>query len=265
MTMKKMNARDLIVDLLLGLQGRAIYIKHIIIAAKLFKINENSIRVAVMRLSNDGVIEAIERGVYQFTLQAHEWADVMLNRKQGIKQTKAWTQQYLAVYTGALGRVDRSALHRRERALKHFGFKELEQGIYIRPDNLALSFDDLFAQLQASGLEPNAKMSLISHWDATTLTQIPNLWPTQQLNQNYVKYSQMIQQWLVTVEQLSLDDAAKESLVLGRQTIAQLMNDPLLPQGFVDVQLREQFALSVLQLDQMGLALWSKFYDGAVL
>ena len=75
----------------------------------------------------------------------------------------------------------------------------------------------------------------------------------------------MIQQWLVTVEQLSLDDAAKESLVLGRQTIAQLMNDPLLPQGFVDVQLREQFALSVLQLDQMGLALWSKFYDGAVL
>ena len=130
---------------------------------------------------------------------------------------------------------------------------------------MALSFDDLFAQLQASGLEPNAKMSLISHWDATTLTQIPNLWPTQQLNQNYVKYSQMIQQWLVTVEQLSLDDAAKESLVLGRQTIAQLMNDPLLPQGFVDVQLREQFALSVLQLDQMGLALWSKFYDGAVL
>ena len=121
MTIAKMNARDLIIDLLLGLQGREISIKQIIIAGKLFEISENSIRVAVTRLSGDGVIEAIERGVYQFTLQSHEWADVMLNRKNGIKQTKKWNQQYLAVFTGELGRVDRTALNRRERALKHFG------------------------------------------------------------------------------------------------------------------------------------------------
>ena len=57
-----MNARDLIIDLLLGLQGREISIKQIIIAAKLFEISENSIRVAVTRLSSDGVIEAIELG-----------------------------------------------------------------------------------------------------------------------------------------------------------------------------------------------------------
>ena len=86
MTIAKMNARDLIIDLLLGLQGREISIKQIIIAAKLFEISENSIRVAVTRLSSDGVIEAIERGIYQFTAKSHEWADVMLNRKNGIKQ-----------------------------------------------------------------------------------------------------------------------------------------------------------------------------------
>ena len=57
MTIAKMNARDLIIDLLLGLQGREISIKQIIIAAKLFEISENSIRVAVTRLSGDGVIE----------------------------------------------------------------------------------------------------------------------------------------------------------------------------------------------------------------
>ena len=88
MTIAKMNARDLIIDLLLGLQGREISIKQIIIAAKLFEISENSIRVAVTRLCSEGVIEAIERGVYQFTVQSHEWANVMLNRKNGIKQTK---------------------------------------------------------------------------------------------------------------------------------------------------------------------------------
>ena len=55
-------------------------------------------------------------------------------------------------------------------------------------------------------------------------------------------------------------NAARESLLLGRQTISLLMNDPLLPEDFVDVQLREQFALSVQQLDQTGLELWRKFY-----
>lgn len=102
MTIAKLNARDLIVDLLLGLQGREISIKQIIIAARLFEISENSIRVAVTRLSSEGVIEAIERGVYQFTNQSREWADVMLNRKNGIKQTKPWNQQFIGVFTGAL-------------------------------------------------------------------------------------------------------------------------------------------------------------------
>lgn len=261
MTIAKMNARDLIIDLLLGLQGREISIKQIIIAAKLFEISENSIRVAVTRLSSDGVIEAIERGIYQFTAKSHEWADVMLNRKNGIKQTKQWDHQYLAVFTGELGRVDRTALNRRERALKHFGFKELEQGIYIRPDNLAISFKEVFLGLQVSGLEKSAKICQINHFDTTTLNKIPKLWPTQTLNQNYKKYSQMIQKWLETVEQLSLDIAAKESLLLGRQTISLLMNDPLLPEDFVDVHLRDQFALSVQQLDQTGLELWQRFYE----
>ncbi|ENX57216.1 MULTISPECIES: PaaX family transcriptional regulator C-terminal domain-containing protein [Acinetobacter] len=264
MTIVKMNARDLIIDLLLGLQGRAISIKQIIIAARLFEISENSIRVAVTRLSSDGVIEAIERGVYQFTVQSHEWANVMLNRKHGIKQTKVWNQQYLAVFTGQLGRVDRTALNRRERALKHFGFKELEQGIYIRPDNLVIGFDQLITKLKTSGLESSAKFCQINHFDTETLTTIIELWSTQTLNQNYQKYSQMIQQWLSTVDQLSLEDAARESLLLGRQTISLLMNDPLLPEGFVDVQLREQFAQSVQQLDQTGLDAWQKFYESSL-
>ncbi len=261
MILIKMNARDLIVDLLLGSQGRAISIKQIIIAAKLFEISENSIRVAVTRLSSEGVIEAIERGVYQFTHRSHEWADVMLNRKRGIKHTKVWNHQYLAVFTGGLGRVDRTALHRRERVLKHFGFKELEQGIFIRPDNLAIEFDDLIIELRNSGLEENARVCQINHFDAHTASSIPSLWPTEILNQSYKKYSQVIQEWLLNVQQLDLEEATKESLLLGRQTISLLMNDPLLPEDFVDVAGRNQFAASVQQLDQTGLALWAKFYE----
>ncbi|MEE9901551.1 MAG: PaaX family transcriptional regulator, partial [Acinetobacter haemolyticus] len=80
-------------------------------------------------------------------------------------------------------------------------------------------------------------------------------------DQNYKKYSQMIQEWLLNVQQLDLEEATKESLLLGRQTISLLMNDPLLPEDFVDVAGRNQFAASVQQLDQTGLALWAKFYE----
>ena len=92
-----------------------------------------------------------------------------------------------------------------------------------------------------------------------TIKIITELWSTKTLNQNYQKYAQMIEQWLETANELDLDIATKESLLLGRQTISQLMNDPLLPEDFVDLKLRDQFAQSVQRLDQIGLELWRRF------
>ncbi len=60
--------------------------------------------------------------------------------KTGIKQTKEW-QQHILLCLQAHWVVDRTALKKRERVLRQFGFKELETGIYIRPDNLAYSFE----------------------------------------------------------------------------------------------------------------------------
>jgi phenylacetic acid degradation operon negative regulatory protein len=123
----------------------------------------------------------------------------MLNRKNGIKQTKPWNQQFIGVFTGALGRVDRTALHRRERALKHLGFKELEQGIYIRPDNLAISFSLLTNYMLRV-------WSKLQNFDPVfdAQTKKIELWSTKTLNQNYQKYAQMIEQWLETANELDL-------------------------------------------------------------
>ena len=74
--------------------------------------SDNGIRVATTRLLNEGMIESVERGIYQLSPSTKEWAKVILNRKNGIKQTKEWQQHYLAVFTGTLGRIDRTALKR---------------------------------------------------------------------------------------------------------------------------------------------------------
>lgn len=257
----KINARHLIIDLFLSSAYPQLTIKQILVAAKLFNLSENGIRVATTRLLNEGMIESVERGIYQLSPSTKDWAKVILNRKNGIKQTKEWQQHYLAVFTGTLGRIDRTALKKRERVLRQFGFKELVTSIYIRPDNLAYSFEKTCEELVLAGLEKEAKICIIQHFEPSTLKQIFSLWDTKQLEKNYEMYSRDITHWLENYTHLSLNDAAVKALLLGRETIALLMNDPLLPTPFVNESARNQFAQDVQQLDAIGQKLWKKIYE----
>ncbi len=87
------------------------------------------------------------------------------------------------------------------------------------------------------------------------------MWDTKQLEKNYEMYSQDIQEWLLNYKNLSLNEAATQALLLGRETITLLMNDPLLPSPFVDEHARNQFAQNVQQLDSIGQKLWQKLYE----
>lgn len=258
---KKLNTRQLVIDLFLGAASTQLTIKQILVGAQIFAITDNGVRVAVTRLMSEGMLESHDRGIYQLTAQAKHWARLMLNRKQGIKQTKNWQGQYLAVFTGHLGRVDRTALKKRERALFQYGFKVLELGIYIRPDNLTDSMLRLFAELKDLGLEQDAKMCIISEFDSQTLEIIPELWDGNKLNRQYLYYIDKIGTWLKHYDSLDLQDAAYEAFYLGRESISLLMKDPLLPTPFVDEQLRQKFADVVQQLDKIGLSIWQKIYD----
>lgn len=263
MTYAKMNARHLIIDLIMGSDGAPITIRQLLLAANLFDFSENSIRVAVTRLSSDGMIESAARGKYQFTRQWQAWATDMLKRKQGIQATKPWNHDYLAVFTGALGRVDRTALKRRERALRQYGFRELQTGLFIRPDNLAESFDETFKRLILSGLEPDANMFRVSHLDTASCQKVASLWHGETLNHTYASISQKIQAWLAQAQDCDVEQAARDSLLLGREAIPLLIADPLLPPPFIDEVARHQFVQDVQQLDQLGQKLWQQFYDTA--
>ncbi|RYY80302.1 MAG: PaaX family transcriptional regulator [Moraxellaceae bacterium] len=260
MSSAKLNVRHLVIDLLIASNGAALTIRQLLLAANLFEFSDNSIRVAVTRLSSDDIIESAGRGKYQLTAQWQHWASDMRKRKQEMQPIKPWTQGYLAVFTGALGRVDRTALKHRERALRQYGFRELEMGLFIRPDNLAQTFEETFSQLQSNGLEPEAVMFQISHVDTNTGRKITNLWHSETLNQTYSSISHKIQIWLAQVDQCDVEQAARESLLLGREAIPLLTHDPLLPPPFIDENTRNQFVRDVQQLDQMGQRLWQQFY-----
>ena len=257
----KINARSLILDLLFADPSAIMSTRHFLLGASLFAISDNSTRVALTRLSAEGMIESVGRGQYQLTSDARELSEPVANRGQELTPTRDWNGQYLAVHTGALGRVDRSALNRRERTLRLIGFRELQSDLFIRPDNLAESLEATEARLFHTGVDSSVPVFIISRFNDVTSKKIPALWDSRALNQRYQKTSQHIQQWLSHYEKLELDIATRESLTIGRQAIPLLMTDPLLPEPFVDLKLRDQFASDVQTLDKIGHQLWQQFFQ----
>lgn len=256
----RLNARALILDLLFANPNVVMSTKQIVLAAQLFEIRDNNIRVALTRLSADGMIQSAGRGVYCLTDQAKQISSPTMTQSKALMATRAWSGNYLAVHTGALGRVDRTALKRRERTLRLNGFRELQADLFIRPDNLAESFASTHDRLINTGLESNAALFIASNFDQHSLQKIPTLWGCKALNERYRKTSAHIQHWLSNMHELDLETATRETLLIGRQAIPLLMTDPVLPDTFVDTQAREQFSLDVLQLDHVGHELWQKFY-----
>jgi phenylacetic acid degradation operon negative regulatory protein len=76
------------------------------------------------------------------------------------------------------------------------------------------------------------------------------------LNTHYVKDHQALQRWITQADQLPLDHAAQQSLLLGRQAIHDVVFDPLLPDSMIDTAARAQFFLTVRQFDDVGQLIW---------
>jgi phenylacetic acid degradation operon negative regulatory protein len=261
----KNNARILIMDLLFADPEIVIHTKQFVMAAQLFGITENNIRVALTRLSSEGLIESAGRGVYRLTLEAKEISEPVVHRTGGLKMTCDWAGDYLAVHTGSLGRADRTALKRRERTLRLSGFRELQSDLFIRPNNFAESLENTRTHLVKNGLDTTVAMFIATKFDDQNTSEVITLWDKEMLNVRYKKISQQIQSWFSIVDQLELGVAARESLLIGRQAIPLMMTDPLLPEPFIDSVLQQQFINDVKRLDLKGHQLWQELNNQILL
>ncbi len=266
MTAVKTNAKHLVLDLLLAADNGtftasgALSVREAIAACQLFGIRENSVRVALARLSAEGFIMAASRGSYCLGPNALELAGEVATWRTAEQRVRPWSGEFIAVYTGALGRADRPALRKRERALDMLGFRELERGLFVRPDNIETNISNVRQRLYSLGLEKEASVFIASEFDPQRSTLIHSLWNGTALNASYLQTHQQLEQWLRHADQLEPDVAARESFLLGGSAIRQVVFDPLLPEPFVDVNARQQFVTTVKQFDQVGHAIWQRFY-----
>jgi phenylacetic acid degradation operon negative regulatory protein len=204
------------------------------------------------------MIEAAGRGAYRLGPNAAELADDVSTWRAAESRVCAWSGAWIVVHCGALGRSDRSALGRRDRALALLGFRELDRGLFVRPDNFTGGVVAVRERLHKLGLDAAAAVFLATAFDAAREARARALWDGRALTQSYRQTRQQLEKWLQHASALEPEVAARESFLLGSSAIRQLVFDPLLPDPLVDTAERRAFVDTVLRFDAAGHVIWRR-------
>lgn len=253
------NPRHLILNLLLGAGGQALSARTAVAACALFGLRENSVRVALARLSAAGLVETFGRGEYRLGPGAARLADEVATWRDAERRVRDWNGAWIAAHVGDLGRSNRAALRARGRALGMLGLRELDRGLFLRPDNLAGGVEAARERLLKLGLESDAAVFVAHGFDAARERRAAALWDGRALTRGYRETRARLEDWLARAGSLALELAARESYLLGDAAIRQLVFDPLLPAPLVDVDARRGFLDAVVRFDAAGHAIWNRF------
>ena len=257
----KLNARHLILDVMLASDAHVLSAREAILACRTFDISENSVRVALVRLSAEGLIEGAGRGSYRLATAARDLAGDIATWRQAEQRLRPWQKDWLVVFSAGLGRSDRTALNRRERALQMLGFRELDKGLHVRPNNIEKDVDAVRKRLHSLGLESDASVFSANDWAPAREKEMLKLWDIEALTRQYESVQIQLRAWMARASDLDPEVAARECFLLGGQAIRHVIFDPLLPDPLVNAKDRQAFVQTVREFDQLGHSIWRKLYD----
>lgn len=254
----RFSPRSLILNLLLAAEERGQSARELIVGCALFGVRENSVRVALVRLAAEGLVEATRRGAYRLGPRAAALAADVATWREAETRVRNWDGGWVTAHVGALGRSDRVALRARDRALAMLGLRELDRGLYVRPDNLAGGVVSARDRLHKLGLDEAAAVFVAMGFDADREVRARGLWDGAALNRGYRATRVALERWRSRAGSLDVETAAREAYVLGNDAIRLLVFDPLLPAPLVDVGERRALATAVREHDRIGRELWRR-------
>jgi phenylacetic acid degradation operon negative regulatory protein len=165
---------------------------------------------------------------------AGSWIGVFLPRKPGI------------------ARRDRTG-----RALAFLGFRALEPGLHVRPDNLAGGVEAARLRLTDLGLDAAALAVGLSALDAPTEARARSLWDVTSLRAGYRRTRLQLERSAERLPRLAPTHAMVESFLLGGQAIRQIVFDPRLPEEMLPGAERRELVARMLDYDKAGRACWA--------
>jgi phenylacetic acid degradation operon negative regulatory protein len=146
-----------------------------------------------------------------------------------------------------------------ERALRFLGFRELEAGLALRPNNLRGGVEQVRSDLIDLGLSAAATVCAIRALDPSRDQRARRLWDGAQLAAGYRESLRTIKQSAARLPRLPVADAMRESFELGGHVLRQLVLDPLLPAPLAPVALRDELVNAMRAYDRVGRDCWAPF------
>lgn len=256
----KRTAKQVILELLTAASDHQGEVANLCAAANVLGVDDGNVRVALARLVAAGTLEFAGRGEYRLAPTTRALTARVTSWRELEKQVRKWDGGWACVQLGDLGRSDRSALRRRERALRLLGFRMLGKTLAVRPDNLVGGIDGLRTQLHALGLDEEAIVFRVTELDATSEARARTLWDADKLTQTYRAMTGRIERFLVAVAELPERAAAREAFLFGSDVLHLLNLDPRLPEPLVEVAERRALVDAMKRLDAVGRGLWARLF-----
>lgn len=240
-----MKPTSIILDLLRTYPSRGTSVQKIMATGSMFGFSENLMRVSLSRLATKGTIENFQRGFYRLTDSTDHLNDFIEEWRLGEARRREWNGHWIL------------AEHQSDSwALKANGFIKLDGNIWVRPDNLARSTEQLQALLVNLGAHDDCIVAtgacLIGNRAKEALTNF-NI---AALNHTYIETIGKLTDSLARLASIPVDVAQRECFHLGGSAIQILALDPLLPDEIMPGNNRQALWEIALTYDKVGREIW---------
>jgi phenylacetic acid degradation operon negative regulatory protein len=252
------SATTLVLDFLAAAADHKMSAQGLCHACSIMGYGEAATRVALTRLAQQGKILKLERATYLLDSRSNRLQRDVENWRERITWIVPWGGDWLAVHDGAINRREKSGLRRHRRALELRGFKEWRPGLQVRPNNLSGGAETLRRQLAELGLAAGAELFVATGFDQKQTPVLRRLWNLPALRRNYAKMRSRLEQSERRLKSAGPVAGARESLLVGRELIGQMLKDPLLPVEMVESEEYLQLAGLIADYQDFSRRIWDR-------
>lgn len=252
-----MRPKSLILDLLSASDPIPLPAASFLEAARVFKLKENTLRVTLGRLVAGGTLDASGAGTERrYTLSSRSQ---ILNRHILAAQSlhaKPWRGEWISIIAWAPG-AGRAVRDRLRVVLRVLKLANLQPGVWIRPDNLDLSFEDVIEEF---GFKKDVvwMRGALRHGEEESVLA-GGLFNVARHAKAIERACRDLGASMARLDRLSPGRALAETFAVGGRAIKVMFEDPLLPdallpRGWRGDALRKLFA----EYDRMGRLHWQR-------
>ncbi|MCB1683881.1 MAG: hypothetical protein R3E82_01920 [Pseudomonadales bacterium] len=267
MSRERSRPSDVILDMLRSARSRRRSVQSLIAAGRLFDLTENTMRVTLSRLMARGIIESPARGLYRLADTTDALNDFVERWRLGDKRMRPWTSgHWLFAHQAPASGTSNPATGDTGSslwALDALGFREVQTGLHVRPDNLNLTLAGLRELARSIGLA-GTTLLFCGTPETGAAEKWPELWNPRQLDRDYGNALERLEASTARLPALPQEAACLECFSLGGEMIHRLAKDPLLPEQFVNASARTRLWRRMLDYDALGKEIWTRGRQGAM-